>query len=285
MDVSDPITEPFAKKAKANLYRSITIVDFFYEKDPEADNKWICKNCKASKVCNIKVSYSNLRSHCQTCYGLDYENMITEHLAATKQRVGYDGKITRTLLSGPKAFVRYTDRQRDCYRWLRVIIMNNLPLSCCDNENMRDLAGCNIDGSRRHSFSAKTMRKYILALTLLVEMAISKKLREKLLCLMFDGWEHRRRKYVGLFAGYEEDETFPSHYEEVLLAIQPTMQVDENGTADAHVDLIESTLEIYDIDAEEQLVCLGADKYVGPFFSLFNPAHKSHFPSLSQHQH
>ena len=93
-------------------------------------------------------------------------------------------------------------------------------------------------------------------MTGLVEKEIAKELKDKLLSVMFDGWEHRRRKFIGVFAGYE----FELSYEEVLLAIQPTLEADENGTAAAHVDLITNTLELYDIDIEGQLVCLGADK-------------------------
>ena len=257
MDLSDDLTKPFlAKKKVGNIYKSPTVCHFFFDKHSDLPDKWKCKNCKEWKSCKIKVSYSNLRNHLCSCLGANYEDQITEYLAETKQIIGSDGRITRTLLTGSTGFQRYTQKQRDCLKWLKAIVMCNLALSACDNEDMKDLAGCNEMPQTCYSFCSKTMRKYILALTFLVEKEIAKTLEGKLLSAMFDGWEHRRRKYIGLFAGYED----AGFFEEVLLAIQPTMDEDENGTADAHVDLIKSTLEIYAINMEEQLVCLGADK-------------------------
>ena len=257
MDLSDDLTQPFVAKKSASIYKSPTVVSFFFDKHPTIPKKWVCKNCKTTKSCDIKVSYSNLRTHLGHCLGGKYEDQITEYLAETKQIIGPDGRITRTLLSSGSGFQRYTQVARDCYKWLKAIVMKNLPLSYCEDEHLRDLAGCN-DDPVTNSFCSKSMRKYILALTYLVEKEIAKELDGKLISAMFDGWEHRRRKYIGLFAGYEDDTT--ADYEEVLLAIQPTMEVDENGTADAHVDLIKSTLEIYNVDLDDQLVCLGADK-------------------------
>jgi hypothetical protein len=256
MEISDPIAEDFlAKKPKPTLYKSSTVVGFFFDKHPTLENRWVCKNCKGVKACNVKESYTNLRVHCSSCFGVDYESIISQHLMDTKQVIGPDGKITRTLMTGEKGFKMYTQRTKDCYKWLKVIIMNNFPLSMCENIHMRELAGCFGTGCG-NTFCAKTMRKYILALVLLVEREIALALRDKPIAVMFDGWENRRRKYIGLFGSYMEKE----EYEEVLLAIQPTLEADENGTADAHVDLIESTLELYEIDIEKQLVCLGADK-------------------------
>ena len=253
MDLTDELTEPFGRKPKANIYTSPTVLGFFFEKHPTLPDRWICKNCKVAKKCITKQSYTNLRSHCGSCYGADYEGLITQHLIDTKQVIGVNGKITRTLLTGDSGFRRYTQRMRDCYKWLKVIIMNNFPLTTCENEHMRELAG-----DVANTFSSKTLRKYILCLVLLVEKEIAKELDNKLICAMFDGWEHRRRKYIGLFASYEGDHN--NDYEELLLAIQPTLEADENGTAQAHVDLIRNTLELYEIDIDKQLVCLGADK-------------------------
>ena len=100
MDINDPLTEPFGKKPKASIYLSKTVISFFFDKHPTLENKWICKNCKVSKACNMKQSYTNLRSHCGACYGGDYEGIITQHLIDTKQVISVDGKITRTLLTG-----------------------------------------------------------------------------------------------------------------------------------------------------------------------------------------
>ena len=254
MDISDSLTQDFvAKKLKPTLYKSSTVVGFFFDKHPTLENRWVCKNCKGVKACNVKESYTNLRVHCSSCFGIDYESIITQHLKDTKSVIGSDGKITRTLTTGENGFKVYTQRQKECYRWIKVIVMNNFPLSMCENLHLRELAGCFNGGN---TFCVKTMRKYILALCYLVEMEVAKALSDKPFTVMFHGWEHRRRKYIGLFASYEEE----GEYEEVLLAIQPTLEADENGTADAHVDLIRSTLELYEVDVEKQLVCLGADK-------------------------
>ena len=245
-------------------YRSPIVVDFFYKKNPAEANSWICKNCNKAKKCDIAKSYSNLRSHCITCLGVNYEDLITEAMAANHQVVDYSGKVISTLHSCP-GFVKYDKRTRDCLRWMKAIVLENLPLCCLDKPAMRDLAGCKSDEKHNdgtYTFCTKSMRQYILALTAIVEKKIKEKLRGKIVSVMFDGWEHRRRKYVGVFVGYEETATGngASRYEEIMLCIQPTLRADENGTADAHVELLMSTLDLYGIDIDEQVVCVGADK-------------------------
>lgn len=262
MDLNDSENAPLvtAKKAgtKATHYKSSTLAAFFFTRDPTSTKKWICKNCKEPKTCDLKQGYSNLKNHLALCVGASYEDELTAFLIKTNQIIGIDGMPTRTL--DANGFRRYSERQKDCYKWLKALILCNLPLTCCENENMRDLAGCNAGSSEplTNTFCTKTIRKYILSLTSLVEQEIEKEMEGKLISVMFDGWEHRRRKFIGVFAGYEDDKT--NQYDEVLLAIQPTLEADENGTAAAHVDLLESTLEIYNVDIDKNLVCLGADK-------------------------
>jgi hypothetical protein len=78
-----------------------------------------------------------------------------------------------------------------------------------------------------------------------------------LISLLFDGWtcDGTSTHYIGIFAGYTDPAT--DKYKETLLAIQPMLKEDDLG-ADSHIELLESTLELYDFP-KENVVCLVGD--------------------------
>jgi hypothetical protein len=72
-----------------------------------------------------------------------------------------------------------------------------------------------------------------------------------------DGWtaDGTSTHYIAIFAGYQHPKT--GEYNEVLLALTPTLDEDDMG-ANAHIELFESTMDIYGLE-KSNILCLIGD--------------------------
>ena len=225
------------------------ISQFFFREAFE-NGTWRCNKCK--KVKRSPKGYTNLVTHARTCFGKDFDQEAVAHL----ERHGFHVKDDGTIVGGEvdqrviDSFYVSNEKEKRAHKWIKWIACRNQALTEVENELTQDLA--NVKG-----MSSKTLRKYIIATAAETVPSISKALKDSgAVTLLFDGWscDGASTHYVGIFAGYINSE---GEYEEVLLAMQPTLDEEDLG-ADSHIELLESTLEMYDLD-DDHILCLIGD--------------------------
>ena len=239
-------------------YNNKTLAAFFFHADDENPDCWRCNKCYPVNGKTIKnkksTGYTNLLSHLRSCVGEDYQEKMKAHLDASgSTAVDNDGKPPfpqRDI----ENFCSYSDKEQCAYAWMRWIALRNQPLVEVDHGLTRHI------GKAWKPVSSKSMRKWVIATAAETEKRIAEEMKEAgLVTLLMDGWEcdGTSTKYVGIFAGYEHPKYHT--YTEVLLAMQPTLAEDENQTADAHIELFDSTIELYGLE-KEQVLCLVGHK-------------------------
>lgn len=131
------------------------------------------------------------------------------------------------------------------YSWIDWIISENLPLNFTESSTNRRYTNL-------PPISKNTLMNYIFKLTTKVEEEISTLLPVKF-GIVFDAWQDARSYYyIAMYAAFPIDH----HMEYVLLAMQPPLET-ASFTASAHVDLIESTLELYGKDLQSIAYIVG----------------------------
>jgi hypothetical protein len=116
---------------------------------------------------------------------------------------------------------------------LNWIVQQNQPLNEIESEITWDILNVK-------PISSKTLRKYILSLTPLVEQLIAEQIPGKL-GLLFDGWTAGTVHYVALFPSYVNNVGIQKEH---LLALAPLTNEEELGVQQ-HVEFIEATLALY----------------------------------------
>ena len=244
------------------LFPGKAVASFFFDevRDEDGSGKCFqCKKCGAKKL--SPKGYTNLRCHTVACVGKDYEVELQEHLKKIGCIVDKKGNIVSEKGNQTKAlvqqainsFVNTGKNELRAFTWIRWLACRNMPLSEIDNPLTRDLA------KSWAPFSSKTIRKYILATTHLVAENIADELQKAgLISLLLDGWtaDGTSTHYIAIFAGYKHPET--GKYTEVLLAIQPTLNEEGAMGADAHEELLQSTIELYKL-TKTNILCLIGD--------------------------
>lgn len=243
------------------LFPGKAVAAFFFDEVQEQDGtrSFQCKKCSAKK--QSPKGYTNLRFHASACVGKDYEQELQRHLKKVDCMVDKKGNIVSENGNHSKAFVQQAinsfvnlgKNELRAFTWIRWLACRNMPLSEIDNELTRDLA------KAWAPFSSKTIRKYILATSGLVVENIAKELKEAgVLSLLLDGWtaDGTSTHYIAIFAGYKHPSS--GKYTEVLLAMQPTLDEDGGMGADAHEELLESTIALYSL-TKSNIVCLVGD--------------------------
>ena len=129
----------FFTQNEISAFKTKDIIFYFFTQCEDPDY-FIFKNAKCEAKVKQKENsgYTNLKNHLRSCVGKDFEDIYLDILKSCKSK----GRL--------EAFG---------FIILRCILKRNLPLSEVDNVETR-----------------KTLRKYILALTPLVEEAIAKRL-------------------------------------------------------------------------------------------------------------
>ena len=224
-------------------------VSLFFFKAGLEENSFICNRCKREK--KSPKGYTNLITHARVCYGANFEDEAVKHLVNHGHKVGPNGtiggKIDQQVID---SFYTSNEKERRMYKWINWIACRNQALSEVENELTRDLA-------KIKTVCTKTLRKAVIATASNTVPNISKALNcSGAITLLFDGWscDGSSTHYVAIFAGFINH---ADEYEEVLLSLQPTFDETDLG-ADAHIELIESTLEMYSVDPEN-VVCLVGD--------------------------
>jgi hypothetical protein len=124
-------------------------------------------------------------------------------------------------------------KEREVFKILNWVVQQNQPFNEIDNEITQDMLNV-------RPISSKTLRKYILSLTPLVEKSIAEQLPGKF-GLLFDGWTAGTVHYVALFASYVNNAGIQKEH---LLALAPLITEEELG-AQQHIEFIEATLALY----------------------------------------
>jgi hypothetical protein len=225
-------------------FRSKDLVSFFYQ-DQTAEQKdaffWTCNKCRKER--KQSNGWTNLLKHTEVCVGADYLSLYRAHCD--------DKASTTNRQAAFSQFFAYNDKEKRATEWIKWLACRSMPLSEIDNELTRHLAGIK-------PFNSKSMRKYILATAAETEKAISADMLEAgVITLLMDGWtcDGTSTHYIAIFAGFICPAT--QVYKEALLSLQPTLSEDDMG-ADAHIELFESTLEMYML-TKEYVCCIVGD--------------------------
>jgi len=233
------------------------LAEFFFKAEAKEDDNgnpyklWHCNRC--SRAYKSYRGYSNLTAHLGSCIGNDFEKQFESHIKDSGHTLK-DGKLVGAKQITQKTidtFAFSNDKEMRAYTWIKWIACRNMPLSEIENPITRSL-------SKYKAFSIKTIRRYIIATAQLVESAIAEELKAAgVITLLFDGWtaDGTSTHYVAVFAGYQHPVT--TEYNEVLLAISPTLEETELGAA-AHIELFESTMALYNL-TKDNIICVIGD--------------------------
>ncbi len=164
-------------------FRPTEIFDACFEKAGE--HTWACKLCAdigISRVIKQDLSrgYSNVSKHA-TSHGAACEKMVA--LSITGGSVGL-----------AKYFGAITDKARNIYGWLDVVIMCDFPLSIVENQKF-------LNYSKLTKLSRKTLDKYLYKTLQYVQNSIKEQLPDRF-GLIFDGWSCDGEHYIAIFATY-----------------------------------------------------------------------------------
>jgi hypothetical protein len=202
--------------------------------------EWQCKKCLNRKTKN--GGWTNLLSHVRTCVGTDYINEYKEQ----KNRIQHG-----TTLSG--FFIRVSETEKDVYRWIRFIVMKNLPVSFVDCPLTRDIASQSLK-----PISGRTLRRHIVSLHSVVCDNIRKELPSKF-ALVFDGWSEGPQHYIGVGASYTKIVDGAETPVQTMLSMKPLLADGVVGmTALDHISHISKVLEKYGKTMRD-VMCLAAD--------------------------
>ncbi|KUF77507.1 hypothetical protein AM587_10002609 [Phytophthora nicotianae] len=163
--------------------------------------------------------------------GTGYSNLIA-HLDG--KHAGYDAQYTAAQGGNDsplESFGFVAEESSHLFQWIQWIIMRNMPVHEVEDAFTRAM-------SKLRPVTVKSVQKCMEGIAIKVGQQLEKELGE-LFGLMFDGWSHAGIHYVALFAVYEAD----GKLHVPLLGLSPL--ADGTQTADAHVQLFKSTLDVY----------------------------------------
>ena len=224
------------------------IRDFFFKPIANEADAFTCNKCKGRY--RSPKGYTNLHNHVTKCYGEGWEGRLKEHLETHDVKVKPDGSIKSVEQSIMKSFYTSNTKELRAYQWIKWLALRNMPIIEIENPLTRSIV-------KIEPFSSKTIRKYIISTAKETEKAIAAELQEAgKVTLLMDGWtcDGAATHYIAIFAGYLHHKS--GEYNEVLLALTPTLQEDDLG-ADAHIELFESTIGLYGISKDDVACIIG----------------------------
>jgi len=254
--VSMMCLSPFFHLKTTMKFTGKNIQDFFFTLVEQDDDHTAVGDLFKCNKCEGKYKspkgYTNLQNHVMRCHGSGWEVRLEQHLRNYQVELKNDGSIMSTMdRSIIKSFYTSNEKELRAYQWIKWLAVRNMPLTEIDDPLTRKLA-------KIESFTSKTIRKYIIATAKETEKAIALELKEAgKITLLMDGWtcDGASTHYIAIFAGYQHVKS--GDYNEVLLAISPTLEEDDLG-ADAHIALFESTLELYGV-SKDNIACIIGD--------------------------
>jgi len=190
--------------------------------------------------------------HAKACHGDDLDSKFEAHLRANGHCFKSNGSIGKVDSEDLRSFFINNEKDVAAFEWMRWICSRNLPISEIENE-------LTIGMVKHKPMCAKTLRKLMLSAANQTVKPISDELKcAGRITLIMDGWtcDGTATRYIAVCAGYIHPDT--GKYEEVLLAIQPTLDESDMG-AEAHIALFESTLALHGLTVEEHVVCIVCD--------------------------
>ena len=191
------------------------IVDFYFNEKEK--NKFRCRCGNERKVGN---GYQNLLTHIYT----KHPNYLQE-------------------IQNQESVFKPSDKVTCIYGWLDWIISNGYPFNFCENAVTKKY-------SSLKPISKKTLIKYLELLTRVVEQRISQELPNHF-GIMLDGWTDMSvsTHFVAIFAIWPNER---NEQKTALLAFSPLLQEDR-FSADAYIELIEFTLQVFKKQMEDIL--------------------------------
>ncbi len=169
------------------------LAELFFTCDSNDTNVWTCR-C-GTKRKKAGFSYQNLISHMQSA-SPDYFDTLSAGESLTKtHREQYFA----------------TSKSNKCYGWLDFFVNGLLLFSFAEISILHKHI-------RHKTMCTDTLMKYIVQLTKLVEMKISK-VSPKTIALVFDGWSQFSTQYFAVYASFLSKND--NGYDTRLLAIFP----------------------------------------------------------------
>jgi hypothetical protein len=152
-----------------------------------------CQN-KGSIFTERSTGYSNIRKHLESSNWMgkvELEKFIDECLSESNKSDVMQKWLMSSTLSKISPRVQNV---HDISRWL--VVDHDLPLAALDDDSHR--------GNSKHADnwgSAKTMRKYLSNMSIIVEVKL-KSILPRLFMLNFYGWSHAGIHYLGVMASF-----------------------------------------------------------------------------------
>lgn len=214
----------------SKLPKGKKLAELCFTRNALGGSTWTCF-CGARRVQN-GTGYSNLVSHVQNAHG-DYLHALEV------------GTVPETR-EGTSTFC-WSSKTKQLFAWLDLIVMGLLPFSFCDKP-------CITRNMREPSIAVNTLKKYMIALTTLVESKISDILPDKF-AVVLDGWSAGDTHYIAIFA------TFPQRpgpgFRRFLLAFSP-MGDETRLDAAEHKTLLDFVLSVFGKTCAN-VVCISGD--------------------------
>ena len=209
-------------------------------------NIWKCRCGNERKVDVAKSGYNILLSHIKAKhpdYMQIYQEFVSSSSSASRNRIS-----TAVGTSLQTKIDQFMDiKSRGIFKWLDWVIMDELELSFCESDRVREFTTLS-------KISSKTLKKYMMSLSSAVEDKIATMASASpCYALIFDGWTEDSYHFIGIYITLPKDNGFDIH----LLAMAPFLD-QTSFTASNHKNFILATLERYRLQFSK-LVCLIGD--------------------------
>ena len=182
------------RRRKLTIDETRDLIKFYFEPS-DGQDYWTCRNesCRKKYKQATGSGYTNLKKHLSSCVG-DY---LTPWQNATNSSRG--------------SLVKFLKQdEQDVFDLIIWIVHENLPLALIEHACTRKVLKCKPP-------TRKTLRKYILQITNLVEKKVAEELPESF-ALMIDGWTDSTVHYMAIIATYIDKN---GTYQETMLACRP----------------------------------------------------------------
>eukprot|EP00171_Calliarthron_tuberculosum_P000144 IDg144t1 len=215
------------------------------------------------------TGYTNPYKHLKSCVsGGDEKHLLELYnvALAAKRRSG----LTNTRFDLPSV-TPPTQREKDLYAYLKIIIMRCLPVNNVWDPEFRDFSKC-------HShFGVHFFKEILFKLTELVEQEIARDMQGTKGAIVHDGWTKNSMHYFGVFASFIRKVKVVKHgvqhdveeHVTPLLSISPLAKynaddsrADDEATefdADTHVKHLEEVFGYFNQEVHDWAVCSIAD--------------------------
>ncbi|RLN32399.1 hypothetical protein BBJ28_00018242 [Nothophytophthora sp. Chile5] len=186
-----------------------------------------CKECGKIRKQTPGTGYTNLMSH-----------LAAKHPGYVQTFEASQQSCSQTLQA--HGFV--DQRTMEVYKWMEWIIARNLPICEVDDPLTRSLASVD-------PVSSKTLLRYMRHVAARVGEKISAAMGDSF-GLMFDGWSCGTLHFVAIYGIFERD----GRLQQPLLSLS---HAEHGQTADAHIEMIDSVLNVYTKDTGMVLFVTG----------------------------